>query len=158
VYVSATSSRSVLTRATALQSGIAFPPPRVPQRSSSTVEGNSARTSATRSVEEYDSRTRDRASSEQLNMSDSLWRTSSTLSRTYTDGDGANKHPSKADSYYSGSADTVASASQGRAEQLSVMRDRLKMTEDSQSLVIVMVGLPARGKSFTARKLERFLR
>jgi len=34
---------------------------------------------------------------------------------------------------------------------------REKLTPDALGVVIVMVGLPARGKSFTSRKLERFL-
>ena len=44
-----------------------------------------------------------------------------------------------------------------RTEALAVMRDRLSRTEDASRQVIVMVGLPARGKSFIARKLAAFL-
>ena len=44
-----------------------------------------------------------------------------------------------------------------RTEALAVMSDRLSRTMDATRQVIVMVGLPARGKSFIARKLAAFL-
>jgi 6-phosphofructo-2-kinase len=39
-----------------------------------------------------------------------------------------------------------------------LQRQRRRLTEDSTLLVIVLVGLPARGKSFVSRKLQAFLR
>ena len=44
-----------------------------------------------------------------------------------------------------------------RTKVLEVMSDRLSRTMDATRQVIVMVGLPARGKSFISRKLAAFL-
>jgi len=44
-----------------------------------------------------------------------------------------------------------------RSRKLTLVNERCSMTMDKNKLVIAMVGLPARGKSFTARKLQRFL-
>mmetsp|Transcript_11429 Transcript_11429/g.18607 ORF Transcript_11429/g.18607 Transcript_11429/m.18607 type:complete len:824 (-) Transcript_11429:42-2513(-) len=52
--------------------------------------------------------------------------------------------------YYEGSKQVL------RPKPLSLMHERKLLTQTTK-LVIVMVGLPARGKSFTARKLKRFL-
>jgi len=41
---------------------------------------------------------------------------------------------------------------------LILSTQRRKLTQDSTLLVIVLVGLPARGKSFVSRKLQHFLR
>eukprot|EP00512_Aurantiochytrium_limacinum_P005207 CAMPEP_0171498374 /NCGR_PEP_ID=MMETSP0958-20121227/7813_1 /TAXON_ID=87120 /ORGANISM="Aurantiochytrium limacinum, Strain ATCCMYA-1381" /LENGTH=868 /DNA_ID=CAMNT_0012032763 /DNA_START=697 /DNA_END=3303 /DNA_ORIENTATION=+ len=53
--------------------------------------------------------------------------------------------------YYNGSRETT------RSRTLMIMNERDALTKDASKLVVVMVGLPARGKSFTARKLKRFL-
>jgi len=43
-----------------------------------------------------------------------------------------------------------------KASTANILAHRSAATVDSEKMVIVMVGLPARGKSFTARKLKRF--
>ena len=56
-------------------------------------------------------------------------------------------------SYYSGSGLGVSE----RTEALACMQDRDNRTADVSRVVYVMVGLPARGKSFIARKLAAFI-
>jgi hypothetical protein len=62
--------------------------------------------------------------------------------------------------YYTGGGGNGGGSSQvldQRTATLTVMSERNTSTLSSNQLVIVMVGLPARGKSFTARKLAGFL-
>ena len=61
--------------------------------------------------------------------------------------------------YYGGSSSSRGGRSDSfeRRTALDVMSERNVTTISSNQLVIVMVGLPARGKSFTARKLCSFL-
>ncbi|CAJ1943128.1 unnamed protein product [Cylindrotheca closterium] len=68
---------------------------------------------------------------------------------------GGNINPGavKADYYSKGSTELA----QDTALTLSRLEARRRLTKDSQRLVIVLVGLPARGKSFVARKLVNFL-
>jgi len=58
--------------------------------------------------------------------------------------------------YYSGVATATSVASclghSGR------MRERERLTMDAPGVILTLVGLPARGKSFISRKVERFLR
>jgi predicted kinase len=56
------------------------------------------------------------------------------------------------DAYYSGSGRQAEAGAVG-CTGFSV---RKKMTADSNSIVVVLVGLPARGKSFVSRKVESF--
>jgi len=56
------------------------------------------------------------------------------------------------DAYYAGAAEVAQKAC---TSQRQALRERL--TPDATGIVLVMVGLPARGKSFISRKLERFL-
>mmetsp|Transcript_42943 Transcript_42943/g.103923 ORF Transcript_42943/g.103923 Transcript_42943/m.103923 type:complete len:607 (+) Transcript_42943:70-1890(+) len=68
---------------------------------------------------------------------------------------GGNENPAtvKSDYYSKGSTELA----QDTALTLSRLEARRRLTKDSQRLVIVLVGLPARGKSFVARKLVNFL-
>ncbi|KAL3936849.1 MAG: hypothetical protein SGBAC_007925, partial [Bacillariaceae sp.] len=59
----------------------------------------------------------------------------------------------KTDYYSKGSTELARDT----ALTLSRLEARRRLTKDSQRLVIVLVGLPARGKSFVARKLVNFL-
>ena len=59
--------------------------------------------------------------------------------------------------YYEGGDNNNSESFKLRKEQLKVMSRRSASTLDATQLLIVMVGLPARGKSFTARKLCNFL-
>lgn len=59
----------------------------------------------------------------------------------------------KSDYYSKGSTELARDT----ALTLSRLEARRRLTKDSQRLVIVLVGLPARGKSFVARKLVNFL-
>jgi len=61
--------------------------------------------------------------------------------------------PANSDSYYNG-ANEVTTPNLGFVQK-QVERERL--TNDALGVVLVMVGLPARGKSFISRRLERFL-
>mmetsp|Transcript_49635 Transcript_49635/g.108375 ORF Transcript_49635/g.108375 Transcript_49635/m.108375 type:complete len:81 (-) Transcript_49635:18-260(-) len=59
--------------------------------------------------------------------------------------------PKVADGYYAGNLELpVVSRSDCQA-----VRERL--TPDATGVIMAMVGLPARGKSFISRKVERFL-
>eukprot|EP00747_Dinoflagellata_sp_TGD_P033029 gnl/TRDRNA2_/TRDRNA2_136357_c0_seq1.p1 gnl/TRDRNA2_/TRDRNA2_136357_c0~~gnl/TRDRNA2_/TRDRNA2_136357_c0_seq1.p1 ORF type:complete len:516 (-),score=84.50 gnl/TRDRNA2_/TRDRNA2_136357_c0_seq1:163-1710(-) len=58
-----------------------------------------------------------------------------------------------ADAYYAGSATTASSSGVQLSEKQKL---REKLTPDTQGVILVMVGLPARGKSFISRKIERF--
>lgn len=40
---------------------------------------------------------------------------------------------------------------------LAAVRKRLELTHDADKLILVLVGLPARGKSFIAHRLRAFL-
>lgn len=60
---------------------------------------------------------------------------------------------STADKYYRGAP---AAASPARTIERQQVREAL--TKDSNGVVLVMVGLPARGKSFISRKIENFVR
>ena len=53
---------------------------------------------------------------------------------------------------------TFESISPGSPGKMNPHRKRHDLTPDPDSLILVMVGLPARGKSFISKKLERFLR
>jgi len=55
-------------------------------------------------------------------------------------------------SYYDGGSKETT-----RSKTLTLISERGQLTKDASKLVVVMVGLPARGKSFTSRKLKRFL-
>lgn len=58
-----------------------------------------------------------------------------------------------ADGYYSGSSEV-------QVQGLNLTRahsERERLTPDASGIVLALVGLPARGKSFVSRKLERFL-
>jgi len=59
-------------------------------------------------------------------------------------------------SYYDGNASSAISGGSfyDRMEKHIV---REKMTPDARGIILVMVGLPARGKSFISRRMERFL-
>jgi len=59
--------------------------------------------------------------------------------------------PGSSDEYYSGATGKVSLA----ASERQALRERL--TPDAAGIVLCMVGLPARGKSFISRKVERFL-
>jgi broad specificity phosphatase PhoE/predicted kinase len=62
--------------------------------------------------------------------------------------------PSKQHDYYSkGSAELATE----NALTLAKIRHRLLLTKRSERLVLVLVGLPGRGKSFIARKLQNFV-
>ena len=65
--------------------------------------------------------------------------------------------PQKAEAYYNGGNGNNGDVFERRTEQLEVMSRRSASTLDATQLLLVMVGLPARGKSFTARKLASFL-
>lgn len=62
---------------------------------------------------------------------------------------------SAADSYYKGASNALAAGCPAGKSERQQVRERL--TPDSHGVVMVMVGLPARGKSFTSRKVETFL-
>eukprot|EP00931_Biecheleriopsis_adriatica_P008240 TRINITY_DN109455_c0_g1_i1.p1 TRINITY_DN109455_c0_g1~~TRINITY_DN109455_c0_g1_i1.p1 ORF type:complete len:486 (+),score=90.54 TRINITY_DN109455_c0_g1_i1:65-1522(+) len=57
--------------------------------------------------------------------------------------------------YYKGAQEAASSSTISRTSRRQETRDFL--TPNADALIIVMVGLPARGKSFISRKLERFL-
>lgn len=65
---------------------------------------------------------------------------------------GCQKDVNAEETYYGGAA--TVSLSQSLSERHSV---RERMTPDAHGVVVAMVGLPARGKSFISRKVERFL-
>ena len=48
-------------------------------------------------------------------------------------------------------------SSRERRSSFQLKATRHRLTAESEYLVLVMVGLPARGKSFISKKLERFL-
>mmetsp|Transcript_134676 Transcript_134676/g.430193 ORF Transcript_134676/g.430193 Transcript_134676/m.430193 type:complete len:576 (+) Transcript_134676:68-1795(+) len=62
--------------------------------------------------------------------------------------------PRSPQDYYKGSADVTTAGSLSKTKRY-VERERL--TPDANGIVLVLVGLPARGKSFISRKLEGFL-
>jgi len=64
-----------------------------------------------------------------------------------------NSTPVKHDYYSKGSIELARDT----AVTLHRLETRRRLTKDSQRLVIVLVGLPARGKSFVARKLVSYL-
>mmetsp|Transcript_28988 Transcript_28988/g.49396 ORF Transcript_28988/g.49396 Transcript_28988/m.49396 type:complete len:709 (-) Transcript_28988:88-2214(-) len=59
----------------------------------------------------------------------------------------------KADYYAKGSAELATE----NALTLAKIQHRLRLTKRSERLVLVLVGLPGRGKSFIARKLQNFV-
>ena len=59
----------------------------------------------------------------------------------------------KADYYAKGSAELATE----NALTLAKIQHRLRLTKKSERLVLVLVGLPGRGKSFIARKLQNFV-
>lgn len=65
-----------------------------------------------------------------------------------------NGDPSEESSYYSSGCAELATES---ALLLDKLARRLELTRGDERLVIVLVGLPGRGKSFIARKLQNFL-
>ncbi|KAL3791003.1 hypothetical protein HJC23_002992 [Cyclotella cryptica] len=62
-------------------------------------------------------------------------------------------HANSQDYYKKGSAEVATES----AVTLAKIQHRLRLTKKSERLVLVLVGLPGRGKSFIARKLENFL-
>jgi predicted amino acid-binding ACT domain protein len=81
--------------------------------------------------------------------------TSTATSTTTTIATTTTATATQADGYYHG--DKSSSFVERRTEQLEVISRRSASTLDATQLLLVMVGLPARGKSFTARKLASFL-
>jgi len=56
--------------------------------------------------------------------------------------------------YYRGNSEVSAGGGLNRSKRHS---ERERLTPDAHGIVLALVGLPARGKSFISRKLERFL-
>jgi len=68
----------------------------------------------------------------------------------------ASETPARESDYYEGKSALARPRSTGRAFQKE-MNVRHKLTKARMQMVFVMVGLPARGKSFISRRLESFL-
>mmetsp|Transcript_34698 Transcript_34698/g.75935 ORF Transcript_34698/g.75935 Transcript_34698/m.75935 type:complete len:699 (-) Transcript_34698:139-2235(-) len=89
---------------------------------------------------------------------------SDTRTSTSRDGDDAGSAPSllppsaapkkKGDYYTKGSTEVATET----ALTIAKLEKRRKLTRNSERVVIVLVGLPGRGKSFVARKLQTFLK
>lgn len=73
-----------------------------------------------------------------------------------TNGSGVSIADAAADdaSYYAGGSGELSGSKHG---SFSSMRARAVLTPDSTKLVLALVGLPGRGKSFIARKISDFL-
>jgi broad specificity phosphatase PhoE len=86
---------------------------------------------------------------------DAAWETEAAPAhRVSALGERSSSVASSSSSYYDGDAGVPG---ERRARKLTLMSERGALTIDAAKLVLVMVGLPARGKSFSARKLKRFL-
>jgi len=70
--------------------------------------------------------------------------------------EGAFRPAPTASDYYEGKAISRSRSGAGKAFQKE-MSSRHHLTKKRSQMVFVMVGLPARGKSYTARRLEPFL-
>ena len=64
---------------------------------------------------------------------------------------------SEQDAYYAGGSADAKRLSGSRQGSFGSMRERKALTPDSPKLVLAMVGLPGRGKSFISRKVGTFV-